>query len=162
MILLLFIMVNSVAAKDAPSKSDKAAANEVMNQYIEAYMKADTDSLLKLVVKEGQIDVWGTGADEHTAARDDFRKGLERDFKEARTEIKRTYSNTMLHGDAGVVLAELSVRYLPIGQDQWRTFPPVRVTFYVEKHKDQWLIRHAHWSTPLIEQPTGHSFPPNK
>ena len=144
-----------VQAKD----SDDLMGKKLMQDYISAYMKSDTKALMAMMVSDGQIDLWGTNADEHATNRDVLKKTLERDFSQAKTRIKASNLRSYLRGSAGVVLADWHVEYLLTNTKKWQALPVVRTTFAIEKHRGKWLLRHAHWSDPSHKLDEGLSFP---
>ncbi len=159
LVLLITALIANITFAVTAEDADQQAVKDVMNNYVQAYIKTDVDGITRLFADKGPLTLWGTGVDEHLTSKEEIQNALKRDFKEAATKITASGVTAMIHGNAGVSLAMWKVKYKPTGKEQWEDIPLVRVTFYIEKDGEEWQIRHAHFSSPLSSQPEGHSFP---
>ncbi len=154
--VLLFSVLFTLQAQ-ADGSGNKRQAMELHSQYIEVYEAQDMDGLMALMA-EGPLMIWGTGADEEAVDKPMLRKVISRDFSEAKVKANPSQVQAFVHGDSAIVVSHWSPAYQPTGSSDWFHMPTLRVTMGLEKHGDNYLIRHAHFSAPLSVQPADHSF----
>lgn len=135
----------------------ESAVREILDRFATAYAAKDVEAVMRLFVPGDDVQLVGTGADEIRLGRDAVRHQVERDFAQS-DRLSLTYEQTHVGGagDLAWVMA-LCTAEATIGEQTIRLDP--RLTAFLVRQGDTWLIQQTHLSVPMAGQESGESFP---
>jgi ketosteroid isomerase-like protein len=135
----------------------EAAVTSAMNKFREAYRNRDLDGLLKLIARDDDIFMFGTGPDEKRIGVEQFKFQAKRDWSQIDAlDFNLTWQQISAAGPVAWVAAD--------GQGEGRVGDqkfafPMRMTAVLEQRGDEWLFVQMHVSTPAPDQEAGDSLP---
>jgi len=132
----------------------EAAVMNVINRYVESYIKRDADAVLALWVPDPDVVLIGTGVDERRIGLVDIKAQCERDFAQG-TSIKISWHSVSAAGSVAWVAADLTARVKTSGRE---ISLQGRLTSVLERRGDRWFIVQRHLSLPAAGQREGQSF----
>lgn len=135
----------------------EAAVKAVLDKLAEAYAKRDIESLRACFAPDPDVVMYGTGADEKRVGLDPIQAQAERDWSQAESSIvKYEWVSVSAAGPVAWAATDASFNLKAGGEELTL---PARITFVLEKRREQWLIVQAHFSLPAPGQAEGESFP---
>lgn len=139
----------------ADSKTE-AEVKAVLKTFVESYAKRDLDALMGCFAPDGDVLLYGTGADEKRLGTTEIEIQAKRDWEQTETASMVLQSMSVSGaGPVAWVAADGALDLRAEGQDM---HVPVRITFVLEKRGSAWLVVHAHFSMPAASQAEGRSF----
>lgn len=134
----------------------EAQVTKVLNRFTEAYRDRDLDAMMECFASDDDVFLYGTGADERRVGRAEIEAQAMRDW--AQTETAAMDFQSILVSSAGVVSWAAVDGAFDLRSDGRQIRLPARITLVLENRDGEWLIVHAHFSTPAAEQAEGQSF----
>jgi ketosteroid isomerase-like protein len=139
-------------------KADSNTTNAVtktINNLTDAYKTRGLDAVMECLVPDDDISLIGAGADEVRVGLALIRTQAERDWAQTDSiEMSFLPKSISAAGQVAWVFAEGAFNIQTGGQGMTL---PARATSILENRSDQWLIVHAHFSTPTAGQEAGSS-----
>jgi ketosteroid isomerase-like protein len=121
-----------------------------------AYQKRDLEAVMAAFGSDPDVLLFGTGADEVRRGKDAIRTQVERDWGQSdEVSLALRWGPVSAAGDVAWTWAEGSFDFRA-GDVEGSL--PARLSAVLERRDGQWLIVHAHFSTPAAEQVEGESF----
>ena len=139
----------------ADSKTHKGVV-ATLERFSEAYARRDLKSLMATIAPDGDVILYGTGADEKRVGRKEIELQATRDW--AQTEAASiVFEAVSVSGADSVAWAAVDGAFAirASGQDMRL---PARITFVLENRNGSWLIVQMHFSSPSGSQAPGASF----
>ncbi|MBI4261328.1 MAG: nuclear transport factor 2 family protein [Actinobacteria bacterium] len=134
----------------------EAAVMRSFDELWKAYETRDGDRLLSLFVPDGDVLLYGTGADEKRVGPAEIRANFERDWSQSETAyLSFDWHSVSSAGEVALVGADGAAHVRVEGQD---VTMPVRATMAFERRGEKWLVAQMHVSTPAGEQAEGESW----
>jgi len=140
-------------------KADLVTETEVkgvLQAFADAYGKRQLTPLLQCIASDADVLLYGTGADEKRVGLEQIRAQVERDW--AQTETIAMEFASMAVSSAGPVAWAAADGAFLFRVDGQEKVLPARASFVLEKRAGNWLIVHAHFSSPVAGQQQGQSF----
>ncbi|MHB8771311.1 MAG: nuclear transport factor 2 family protein [Syntrophales bacterium] len=135
----------------------KAEVLKTVREMWKAYARMDADGVLSFYAPDPDTVVIGSGADEVYVGPKQAKRGLKRDFTQAR-RVKVALAKVRVSA-AGKV-AWLAANCLFSAYVAGCTVEMAgRLTMILEKRKGTWLILQSHFAMPYAGQAKGRSFP---
>ncbi|WP_301665352.1 nuclear transport factor 2 family protein [Methanoculleus frigidifontis] len=126
-----------------------------LQDYAAAYSRCDAESVLALTAPE--FMAFGSGSDEVCTDRDEYAKGLERDFIQC-DDLVMEFDDIRVAGvgDAAWIAAGCTITPTFEGKSE-----PLRgrMTAVFRRDGERWLCTLTHFSLPCSEQEEGESSP---
>ena len=140
-------------------KADPQVASEVasaIDRMANAYASRDLTAAMACFAADPDIVLYGTGRDEKRVGPQEIRTQIERDWSQT-DQVELAFTSQSISAAGDVAWAALDGSFeVRAGGDAVSI--PARVTFVLEKRGGSWLIVHAHFSTPSLNQDEGSSF----
>jgi uncharacterized protein (TIGR02246 family) len=139
----------------ADSKVD-SAVRSTLQTFSDAYQKRNLQDLIDCFSPDGDVVVYGTGADEKRVGAAQIKSQAERDWSQTESaSIAFDWMSISAAGDVAWAAVDGAFNLRADGQD---SALPARATFILERRDGKWLIVHAHFSIPSASQQEGQSF----
>lgn len=139
---------------DAKTESDVRAA---IGRMMDSYQQQDMDALLACFAPDGDVVMYGTGADEKRIGLDAIRAQAQRDWDQTEA-IAMAFDWMSISAAGPVAWAAMDGRFEIRAGGQAMSMP-ARLTLVLEKRGAEWLVAQAHFSTPAAGQAAGDSIP---
>lgn len=131
------------------------AVEATLQKLFKAYKERNLDVVMECFVPDNDLMLIGTGSDEKRVGPGEVQKQVERDWDSTESVEMSFISMTVsAAGSVAWVFADGSFKFMVNGQAM---VLPVRASFILEDRDGQWLIVHAHFSTPAAGQQEGSS-----
>jgi len=131
------------------------AVETVINQMIAAYKAQNISTLMACFAPDDDVTLIGTGADEQRFGPAQVQAQAERDW--AQTESVEMSLSLNSISAAGLVAWAFADGAFNIRAGGEGIVLPARASFVLENRGGQWLIAHAHFSTPSAGKEDGSS-----
>lgn len=128
---------------------------QLFNDFCQAYKDRNLPYLLSLCSKN--IDMWGSGLDEHRVGLKQAEEQLQRDWSQSEAGEIEVVAFVPTSADALWTAAECKAKVRIDGVDH--VFDHFRGTLVIEKEDGAWKIAHMHASFPDFRNGAGGSFP---
>jgi len=139
----------------AEGNVDKAVRS-ILQDFSDAYQKRNIEDLIDCFSPDGDVLLYGTGADEKRLGVAEIRSQAERDWAQTESaSIVFDWMSISAAGEVAWVAVDGAFNLRIDGQD---LALPARITFVLERRDGKWLIAHAHFSIPSASQQEGESF----
>ena len=136
-------------------KRNVTIAEEIFNQFCNAYKNRDLTGLLKLFTKK--INMWGSGIDEYRVGLEEMEEQLKRDWSQSEKSEIEVVSFVPTSIDALWTAAFCKAKVTIDGKEY--IFEHLRGTLVIEKDNGAWKISHMHASFPDFRNTEDGSFP---
>lgn len=135
----------------------EAEIKAVLTRLTDSYEKKDIEGLAACFASDPDIVMFGTGADEKRIGLAEIRYQAQRDWDQTEA-ISMAFDWMSISAAGPVAWAAVDGAFqIQAGGQEFRM--PARGSFVLEKHKDQWLVVHGHFSVPAAGQEEGESIP---
>lgn len=137
---------------------EKKPAEQVFNQFCEAYKSRNLSMALALCTKN--INLWGSGVDEYRVGLKQVEEQLKRDWSQSeKGEIEIvSFIPTSDHSLWSAALCKAKITIDGVEH----IFEQLRGTIVIEQEDGVWKISHMHTSFPDYRNAAQSSFPINK
>lgn len=139
-------------------KADVQTTLEVeaaIKKLTEAYKVRSLKDLMERFVPDADVVLYGTGADEKRIGPEQVRTQVERDWAQTESiEMSFVWKSISAAGPVAWVAADGAFKIRAAGQDM---VLPTRASLVLVKRGGEWLVVHAHFSTPAPGQDAGSS-----
>ena len=135
----------------------KAEILKTVREMWKAYGRLDADGVLAFYAPDPDIVVVGSGADEVYIGPKQAKKGLKRDFAQARS-VKVGLTKVRISAAGKVAWLAASCHFTAYVTGCTVEMAG-RLTAVFEKRKGRWLILQSHFAMPYAGQAAGQSFP---
>jgi len=130
--------------------------SSAIDRFTAAYAGRDLDAILASFAPDGDVVMYGTGADERRVGRDGVRDQVLRDWEQT-DEIAMRFDRRVISSAGDVAWAALEGAFeLSAGGESMSL--PARTSLVFERRDGDWLVVHGHFSMPAANQEEGHSF----
>lgn len=154
---LLALVIIPAAAPAADNDQTTTAVRAVLDTLAKAMETRDMDLLLSCFSTDPNVVLYGTGADEKRIGIDGIRTQVERDWSQSEAmSVSYEWVSVASEGKAAWAAIDGTVHFRTADGDGTM---PVRLTFVLVKKGDSWKIVQGHFSTPMMAQSEGESFP---
>lgn len=134
----------------------ETAVQDTLQRLIRAYERRDMEAALACFAPDGDVVMYGTGADEKRIGLDEIREQMERDWAQSEsTAISFDESSVSAAGSVAWAAVDARFGFRIDGQEGTL---PARISFVLERRQEKWYIVHAHFSTATAGQAEGESF----
>lgn len=131
------------------------AVETIIKKLTEAYKARNLNAVMECFASDDNVTLIGTGVDEKRVGLEQIRIQVERDW--AQTEsIEMSFFPKSISAVGSIAWAFADGAF-NIRVDGQTMVLPARVSFVLENRGGQWLIVHAHFSTPTAGQEEGSS-----
>jgi ketosteroid isomerase-like protein len=128
---------------------------QLFNDFCKGYKDRDLNFLISICSKN--INMWGSGLDEHRVGLKQVEEQLKRDWSQSEKSEIEVVSFVPTSNDALWTAALCKAKLRIDGQDH--VFDHFRGTLVIEKEGGAWKISHMHASFPDYRNAEGGSFP---
>jgi len=126
-----------------------------IKQFTDAYVNRSLAGVMACFAADADVVLYGTGADEKRLGSDQIRIQIERDWSQTESlAMSFALSSISAAGPVAWAAVEGACNIRADGRDMTM---PLRVSFVFENRGGNWLIVHAHFSTPTSGQVEGRS-----
>lgn len=140
-------------------KADSRTEGEVritIKRFTDAYAERDLEVFLGCFAPDADVVLYGTGADEKCVGMEAVRVQVERDWSQSEcAAMLFTWISVSSAGSVAWAAVDGTFAFRVDGED---ITLPARGSLVLERRDGQWLILHAHFSTPVSSQEEGRSF----
>jgi ketosteroid isomerase-like protein len=128
---------------------------DALRDYGAAYSRRDAEGVLALTAPE--FMAFGSGSDEVCTDRDEYAKGLERDFIQC-DDLAMEFNDIRVAGTGDVAWIAAGCTITPTFEGRSEALHG-RMTAVFRRDGDRWLCALTHFSLPCSEQEEGESYP---
>lgn len=135
---------------------DATMIRKVLDEFAAAYASRNVDAVIRCFVREPDMVMVGTGADEIRIGPDQLREQIERDLSQAeRLELQLGEIHVSGRDDVAWTFAQPVVTAMVDGE---QVRMPLRMTLVLVHDQGQWLVHSGHLSAALAAQQPGQSY----
>ena len=135
----------------------EAAVIKAVNRMMDSYKMRDMEALVACFAPDGDVVMYGTGADEKRVGLEEIRFQAQRDWAQS-DSISMVFSETSVSAAGQVAwVASDGAFQIHAGGQVFST--PARLSLVLEERNGDWLVVHAHFSVPAAGQEEGDSIP---
>lgn len=135
----------------------EAAVKAVLDRMAEGYERRDIAMVLSTFAPDGDVVMYGTGADEKRVGPAEIQTQAERDWSQTEAAtVALGWTSISAAGSVAWAAADATFNLKAGGQEMSL---PARITFVLEQRGGEWLIVQSHFSFAAADQSEGESFP---